>query len=481
MVKNKTFTSTIKAQCVAYLQALKQFCVSIKSAFKNRISYFNLAKDSTTSQEGIDEPDIFHPVKFGLMVLIIFFGLFFVWTLFVPLSSAAIAPGKIVVDSHRKLIQHLEGGIVEAILVKDGETVKQGQPLLRLAATQARASYDILHQRANELRATVTRLVAERDELDNIDFAPLLQASKNNIKLQKIIEGEQKVFRANRATFDGRLQILNQRIKQLQNEISAIMAQVNSQKRQIALVEEEIKAIAYLEKQRIVPKPQLLALQRELARLTGNKGQNEGYISRAKQRIGETSQQILSLKENYHRQVLEELNQARSELANIVEREKAALDTLERTTVLAPRAGKVVGLNIHTNGGVIKPGEVLMQLVPEADELVIEARVNPNDIDMVHAKQHAKVVLSALKQRTTPILMGNVKHVSADIFEDDTTGTSYYLAKVTIPPSELARLGNQRLYPGMPAEVMIVTEERTPLAYLLGPFKESFRRAFTEQ
>lgn len=427
-------------------------------------------------------PFISNPVRFGLTLLGIFFGTLGLWMLFAQLESAALAPGKITVDTNRKTIQHLEGGIVKKIYVHEDSQVKKGDLLIALEDTKARVSLELLREQANSLRALEARLLAERDKTTTIQFSDALKQQQNDPKAKKIMEGQIAIFNANNQSFNDQLSILKQRIAQLEKEIESTQAQASSDNKQLKLIEEEIEAVAYLEKQKLIAKPRLLALQREEARLIGNRDENLGQVERLKQKIGETQTQTIGLKNNRQRETLKELRATQHELVDVLEREKAAADILARIQIYAPRDGRIVGLKIHTIGGVISPGAPIMDIVPSQDKLVIEARVNPLDIDIVHQGLLAKVQLSAYKQRHMPQLNGVVTRISADSIEDPQTGALYYQARVTIDQEDLKKLNrNIILYPGMPAHVMIITDKRTPIEYFTAPIRDSFHRAFREE
>ena len=418
---------------------------------------------------------------FGLIVLGIFFGIFLTWSLFSPLESAAIAPGQLSVESHHKSIQHLEGGIVNQINIREGSKVNKGDLLIKLDDTQAKTHLELLRNQVNELLASKSRLISERDQLNQIKFVPRLLQQQRDPQVAKLITSQQRIFHARQRTFHGQIKILYQRINQLKKEIESFHAQVTSETTQLNLIKEEITAVEYLEKRKLIEKPRLLALKREAARLRGNRGANLGSIAKTEQRIGETKAQTLTFNDNYQKEILQELRETEKNLADLAEREKAAADILARTSIMAPQSGTVVGLQQHTVGGVIKPGEKVLDIVPSGDKLVVLARVNPLDIDVVHKGLLAKVQLSAFKQRNTPTLEGLVENISADIMSDYQTGQSYYQAKITIPEKQLIRLANLKLHPGMPANVMIIVDRRTPFDYFITPLKESFGKAFREQ
>ncbi len=417
----------------------------------------------------------------GLIIIVCFFGIFGGWALISPLESAAIAPGKVVVAGYRRLIQHFEGGIIKAIYVKGGSVVQKGEKLIQLDDTRAKVSLDLVQNEFFELSFTEARLRAELVLENQFKFPSSLDSYRSNPKVMKIFNSQTKLYSANEKAFYGRIDILKQKIAQLDEQQKGEKAQLASFTEQLRLIKVELSEVKVLYNKRLIERSKLLSLMRESARLGGQKGEKMAGISSIQQKKGETQNQIISLKNQRRKELLTELRDTQSKLAEVTEKEKAAKDILERTTIRSPQTGTVVGLEVHTIGGVIKPGQTLMEIVPKHELLVIDAEVSLQDIDVVQPGLVAKVQLSALPTRTTPTLLGKVTHVSADTFQDEKTGRTYYRATVEIEPGELKKLGKQTLYPGMPAEVMIVTNRMTPFQYFIGPIKRSFDRAFKEQ
>jgi HlyD family secretion protein/epimerase transport system membrane fusion protein len=292
---------------------------------------------------------------------------------------------------------------------------------------------------------------------------------------------EQLLFESTTSSLRAQQAILTNRVGQINNQIASLTAQVKAGDQQLSLIGQEIAAVAYLEKQQIVDKPRLLELQRQEAQLEGDRGDHLAAIAKAQQGIGETQQQMLQLMDEYRKETLSKLSEAQANLDDISEREKAAEDVLARTHIIAPRSGMVVNLKKHTVGGVISPGENVMDIVPSTDQLIIEAKINPLDIDVVHAGLRARIHLVAFKQRYMPTINGQVESVSTDTMTDPDTHQPYYLARVTLDKSDLPQLGKIRLDAGMPVQVMFVTDKRSFLSYLLDPLRESLFRAFHEQ
>jgi HlyD family type I secretion membrane fusion protein len=426
-------------------------------------------------------PRIGAPLAAGAFLLIAFFAGFGGWAALAPLSSATVAEGVIRVETHRKTVQHLEGGIVREILINEGDKVTAGQVLMRLDKTQSGTTVSVLQDQQDALLALQARLEAERDGLDAIQFPPELSARQSDPKVATVVGGQQKIFDTRRQSLRAQLGILSQRVEQLGSEIAGHKAQLVSANEQIQLTQEEIATVTDLLNRGLERKPRLLALQRQQSYLEGSRGEQLGAIAKAQQEIGEAKLQSADLLDKRSSEIALELRDTQSRLLEIRQKLGAAVDVDNRMEVVAPVSGQVVDLKVHTLGGVVRPGDALLDIVPQSDELVVEARVRPVDIDAVHAGQSAQVALTAYKQRTTPRLDGRLATVSADALIDESRHISYYSAEIHIDSSELAKLNGVQLYPGMPAEVMIVTGERTLLQYFIQPVIDSFHRAFREE
>ncbi len=420
------------------------------------------------------------PIALGFGIIVLFFGGFLGWAALAPLGSAAIAPGVVSVETNRKTIQHLEGGIIGAIKVKDGDNVKAGQVLVVLDETQPRASLELVRVRQLASIALKARLVAERNDAKRISFPDELRARRKETKVAEIIDGQINIFEARRNAYAGQVAILNQRIKQLAEEIKGTQGQIESEKRQITLVADEISDVSGLVEKGLVPRPRLRALQRDAAKIEGSLSLNRSRIAQIGQTIAETRLQISELTTAKINEVSQELRDVQADLFDLEERERAARDVLNRTVIRAPLEGTVVNLQVHTLGGVIAPGAPLLDIVPSEDRLIVEARVSPSDIDIVQVGLSAQVRFTAFSQRRTQPVDATVTAISADRLTDDRTGEIFYLARIEIKDDLAEKLGGNKLYPGMQAEVMIVTGERTALEYFLKPITSSLNRAFRE-
>lgn len=402
------------------------------------------------------------------------------WAAFVPLKSAAIAMGQVTVDGRRKTIQHLEGGIVREILVKEGEVVEKGTVLLVLDDIRARSDVDLLQGRLGAALAVQARLAAERDQDDGVAFPQELDRMiPEDEERLSLLEGEMTVFEERRNFLRSQTSINLQRIEQLNSEITGLREEVIALKRQLSLIAQEETGLSSLVKKGLARKPQLLELQRQQADLGGELARNKAAIARAQQQIGETKLTILDVRTRFLNEVVGQLQEVRTEIADLRDRLSAADDVIRRTAVVAPVGGVVVNVQINTSGGVISPGQPLLDIVPAAGGLTVEARVAPGDIDVVHAGLPAQVRISAFKIAENPILDGRVRTVSADALTDERTGESFYIVQVELDDLSPLPEGAE-LQPGMPAEVMIVTGEQTTLQYLLEPIRISLRRAMRE-
>lgn len=420
-------------------------------------------------------------VRIGTSVVVIFVVGFLGWSAFAPLDSALMAPGVIVVESHRKTIQHLEGGIVKDILVKEGQTVKAGQTLILLDDTQARVQLALLQDEADGLAADEARLIALRDGDDHVTFPPDLLARQNEPKVAEDIRGAEKTFETKRDSLNEQVGILTQRKGENGRVVAGLRAEQTALETQIALIAQESGNVQLMVNKGLEPLPKLLALQRQAADLTGQRGQLLEKVSQVDLNNGETDIQIVNLKSQALDDALKELREVQSKRYDLSDRIQAARDILNRITMTAPVAGKVVELTVHTKGAVIKPGETVMEIVPQKDELDVEAHVRPEDAEYVYVGQSAKVNMSAYMQRRLPMVSGTVTVISADRLTDQRTGQAYFNAVVSVDRSALKDFPEVRIIPGMPVEVAIETGTRTALTYFLEPIRDVIRSGMRER
>jgi HlyD family secretion protein len=394
------------------------------------------------------------------------------------LSGAVIAPGSLVVDSNVKKVQHPTGGVVGELRARDGDKVKAGDIVVRLDETITQANLAIVVKSLNELQSRLARLEAERDNVDTIVFPAELVARAGDPELARSMTGERNLFEFRKSARAGQKAQLRERIAQLKEEIQGLTGQVAAKKRETELIGQELEGVRDLWRKNLVQIQRVTALERDAARLEGERGQLIASTAQAKGKISEIELQILQIDQDLRSEVAKDLREVQGKIAELVERKVAAEDQLKRIDIRAPQNGMVHQSTVHTVGGVITPGEAIMLIVPEADVLTVEAKLAPQDIDQVRVGQTAALRFSAFNQRTTPELGGVVSRVSADLTTDQRTGAAYYVVRITLSESELARLEGLRLVPGMPVEAFIRTGERTVLSYVMKPFTDQITRSF---
>jgi HlyD family secretion protein len=419
--------------------------------------------------------------KTGLRVVLAGIVIFGGWATLVPLSSAVAVPGSLVAESSVKKVQHSTGGVVAQILARDGMHVKEGDLLLRLDETQTRANRQVLVAQLAQVRARLARLAAERDGASEPTFPRELTEQAKDKDIQQLLASERALFKARASSRQNQKDLLQSRIVQLEGEIAGLSGQVKSKATQIELIKEELKGVQSLFDRHLTPITRLTTLQREAARLEGEKAQMASAISEAQSKTDEAKLQIEQVDQNFRADVLKDLRESQDKEAEIAERNVAAKDQLDRVEIRAPASGVVHELAAHTLGGVVSPAEVIMEIVPDSDGLQVEARLPPNDIDHVQTGQKGMVHFSAFNQRTTPQLEGVVSYVSADLTRDKQTNAAYYTVRVSLPEEQRRRLGGLQLVSGMPAEVFLQTGSRTMMTYLLKPISDQLERSFNEQ
>ncbi len=419
------------------------------------------------------------PRFLGYGAALIFLGTLGWWAAVAELASATLAPAVVSPDGHRKTIQHYEGGIVQAIHVHEGDVVAVGDRLLTLDDTQARAGHRELRERYADLTAQEARLLAEQDGRDDIEFPAELLAMRD-IDARRVISDQTALLRSRQATAKGREQILNQRIRQVEEEIAGLHDMIAAQDRQHELLAQELASVEKLYKEGLERLPRILALQRAQAQIEADRASNRARVARDGQEIGETRMQLLTMQEQERERMNEEFTKVRSVLAELRNQVSARQDVLKRTVITAPIAGTVMNLKVTTETGVVRAGDAILDIVPGEAKLIIDAQLRPIDIDNVHPGMKARVLLTAYRQRNLPQIHGVLRSVSADSLVEDRTGRAYFLAKVEVDPDDLARLSDVRLIPGMPAEVMIFTGEQTLFEYVARPLAESVLKSFRD-
>ena len=403
------------------------------------------------------------------------------WAGTTQLSGALIASGSIVVDSNVKKVQHPTGGVVGELRVRDGDRVKVGDIVARLDQTVTRANLAIVTKGLDELFARKARLTAERDGSSTITFPDLLTSRAKEPDVAQIMEGERKLFELRQTSRLGQKSQLREQAGQLNEEIVGMTAQQKAKKREIELINRELEGVRELYKKNLVQLTRLTQLEREATRVEGELAQLVAAVAQAKGKIAENELKIIQIDQDLSSEVAKEMREIDSKIGEFVERKITAEDQLQRVDIRAPQDGTVFQLSVHTVGGVISPGEAIMLIVPDADSLTVEAKVNPQDIEQVQLRQIAVLRFPAFNAATTPEINGEVSRISADITSDQRTGQSYYTIRISIPPEQLSRLGDVRLVPGMPVECFIQTGERTVISYLLKPLRDQFMRTFRER
>jgi HlyD family secretion protein len=405
------------------------------------------------------------------------------WAATSELTGAVIGQGVLVVDSGVKKVQHPTGGVIGELRVREGDRVKAGDILVRLDETQTLANATIITKSFDELLARQARLESERDNADQIVFPKLLleRARDTDSEAARAIAAERSLFDLRRQARGGQKAQLKERSAQLQEEIKGYIGQAEAKQKEVDFIHQELEGVRTLWQKNLVPMNRLTALERDTARLEGERSQLSGMIAQAKGKIAEIGLQVIQVDQDLRTEVGKDLIEARSKISETAERKTAAVDQLNRIDIRAPQSGRVHQLTVHTVGGVISPGEQIMLIVPDADALAVEVKIAPRDVDQVYVGQTASMRFAAFDQKTTPGIEGEVSMVSADLTQDQRTGTSYYTVRVLLKPEELARLGNAKLVAGMPVDVFIKTPGRTALSYLIKPLRDQAERAFKER
>lgn len=422
------------------------------------------------------------PIIFGFFGLLVLFGGFVVWATMTQISGAIIAPGRIEVDQNRQVVQHPTGGIVAEILVEEGDTVGAGEVLVQLDDQQLQSQLAIIEGQLFELMARRGRLEAERDERDSVRFEDeLLAAGRNDPEVQELIDGQANLFLARNESSARAIEQLTQQRLQITNQIAGVEAQEVSLEEQLSLIQEELASQQTLLDRGLAQASSVLALRRQAASLGGQLGELAAQKAQAQERISEIGIEVLRLSTQRREEAITRLRDLRYRELEFVEQRASLLVEIERQTIRSPAAGIVYGMQVQTLRSVIRGADPVMFVVPQDRPLIIAARIEPIHIDQIATGQAVNLRFSALDQRKTPELRGQVTLVSADAFEDEQRGASYYTAEIILNPGELERLTEgQVLIPGMPVEAFIRTAERSPMTYLVQPMLDYFNRAFRE-
>ena len=418
---------------------------------------------------------------FGLVVVTLLAGGLGGWASTTEIAGALIAPGSIVVDSNVKKVQHPTGGVVGELRARDGDIVKAGDVVVRLDDTVTRAGLAIVTKSLNGLLARSARLEAEQRGADQVVFPAALLENSGDPEAAAVMASEAKLFEVRRNGRIGQKAQLRERIAQLNQEVLGLSAQEIAKKGEIELVQRELVGVRHLYSKNLVGISRLTILERDAARLAGEQGQFVAAKAQALGKITEIELQIIQIDKDLVSEASKDLRETSDKIGEFVERKVTAEDQLRRINIRAPQDGMVLQSSIHTVGGVISAGDAIMLIVPQADNLSVEVRVNPQDIDQVRIGQSTFLRLSAFNQRTTPELNGIVSRVSPDTTVDQRTGQSYYTTRISMPAEEIARLGDIKLIPGMPVEAFIQTGNRTMVSYLMKPMHDHLMRAFREK
>ncbi len=417
----------------------------------------------------------------GFIAILLFFGVLGGWAALAPLHGAVVSQAVIKVEGNRKSVQHLDGGTVRQVLVKEGDLVAADQVLLVLDDSQSRAEVEVLRQQHFVLKASEARLLAELERRPSVTFPDELTSEQEDRYVKAVMDGEIRQFQSRRVALDGQRKVLEQRVSQLEEQIAGFRGVESAYRRQLASIQAEADSLRGLVERGLVARPRILQLDRSAQGIDGQLADNAAARARAEQNIGELRQQILQIESERLAEVTKELRDVQAKLLDVIPRLHYQRAVLSRTTVRAPYAGRIVALNFFGQGAVVGRGEKILDIVPDKTSLIVEAQIAVEDIGDVKPGQPSEVHFTSFKQKTLPRMRGTVLTVSADRLSDQRTNQAYYIALVALDEKDLARSPELELYPGMPVTVMIQTTQRTALDYLLAPLTKSFNKSFRER
>lgn len=417
----------------------------------------------------------------GLAIIVVTFGIFGLWAALAPLSSAVVAPGVVAVEYNRQTVQHLEGGIVRKILVHEGDKVKAGQLLFQLDPVQTQAALNITRNQLFSLLAKRDRLIAERDSRPVVTFSPDVLAQSGEPTVAQAIADEQHQFTERRATLQGQIAVLQTRISEYQSEMQGQDTERRSMEQQVAYLNEEISGLEELFKQDLVPKPRLLAVERERTQLQGQIGRSVADKARVEKSIGETQLQMRQLQQQLFQDVSKEVSDVENQTADLRQRYVVAQDQARRINVTAPMSGVAQNLRVYTEGAVVRPGDPLIEIAPDHGQMIIQAHISPNDVDSVHAGQKVEVRFPTFHSRTIPVITGEIRSVSQDRLVDEASHSAYYLAMVNVPQVDLPEELRGRLRAGLPTEIVVPTGARSALQYIWQPLTNALHKTMRER
>ncbi|MBB2906084.1 HlyD family secretion protein [Rhizobium sp. RAS22] len=413
----------------------------------------------------------------GFLTLV---GVFGGWAVGTEIVGAVIAQGSLVVETSLKKVQHPVGGVVSELAVRDGDRVKAGDVVMRIDATMTKANLAIIVKSLDQFTARKARLESERDRAARVIFPQTLLDRAGDGEVLAMMNAEQRLYENRKAVRESKKRQLEQRVRQLRDEISGMEAERAANFREQGMVDEELIRFRSLHERGLMEKSRLSTLERQATDIDGDIGRLMAGIAGVEAKISETALQILQIDEQWSEEVGSDLREMDARIGEYVERRVAAEDQLKRVDILAPQDGVVHQLSVHTIGGVVAPGEQIMMIVPEVDKLVVEVKVAPQDIDQIYYGQLTNLRFSAFNQKTTPEITGTVERISADVTVDQRTGTSFYLVRVATSQEQIKRLGEFSLMPGMPVEAFITTGERSVWSYFLKPLIDQANRTFRE-
>lgn len=419
--------------------------------------------------------------RVGYLLIAFGFGGLGIWAGVAQIDSAVSAHASVSLESRRQIVQHLEGGLIKEILVHEGDHVAVGQVLFRLDDTQTRASLDLNQNELYAALAIEARLMAERDNKDSVIFPAEISNGVPGSSLTKMLDDQLVQFRQRRASIESQISVLRSRQTALTDEIEGLKREGDSAQQQLYFIDDELKGVRELTDKGLVPKTRRNALEREKARLDGVVGRNQIEDAKARNSINEIELQVNQIRQRLQEDVASNLQDIRPKIADQREKVRVAKDAFNRLHIVAPRAGLVQNVKVSTIGQVLRPGDVLLEIIPEDDQLVVEAQINPVDADSIRADMTAEIRFPSFHSRTTPVVLGTVRSMSHDRLIDDMTRQPYFLAQILIKDTDLPEDLQLRLRAGMPAEVVFPTGERTVLQYLMQPLTEAFRGTFREK
>jgi HlyD family secretion protein len=417
----------------------------------------------------------------GYAVIFLTFGIAGGWAAIAKIDRAVVAPGFVSVETNHKTVQHFEGGIIREILVKEGDSVKEGQVLIRMEKVQAQANSDLLNNQLYSYLALEARLLAERDEREAIAWPPEFGSRENDPQIAKLMSDEVGQFNERRSSLNGQIKIIESKAGQLKTEIGGIGIEKDSEEKQVKYINEELVSLRKLLAKQLVPTQRVFAMERERTRLEGAIGKAISDAAKAQGAIAEMGIQVSQLQQKFKEDVATALLDVRQKIGDYRQRSIVAQDVLRRIEVTSPRSGTVQNLKASTLGQVVRAGEALLDIVPLDERLIVQAQFSPGDIDIVHQGQSAEIRFPAFHSRTLPLMMGHLESVSRDRLMDEATKQPYYLGIVSINKADIPDDYRARLRSGMPAEIIVASGERTVLTYLVSPLSSSIRKTFIEQ